>query len=106
MENAESHRIKVEVAYAKPDKQLIVLLDVDKGCTLEEAVLLSRIQEEFPEIILADVSMGVFGKVEKHPESRMLKAGDRVEIYRPLIIDPKETRKKRAGKLKDKQDKS
>lgn len=106
MENAESQRIKVEVAYAKPDRQLIVSLDVNEGCTVEEAVLLSRIQEEFPEIVLADVSIGVFGKVESHPQSRVLKAGDRVEIYRPLIIDPKEARKKRAGKLKDRPNKS
>lgn len=103
MENAETAEITVEVAYARPDKQRILRVAVKNACTLLEAVKLSGILEEFPEISLADVSFGVFGKVEKKPEQRILKAGERVEIYRPLLIDPKESRKQRAEKLKSSQ---
>lgn len=100
MESAESAFITVEVAYARPDKQRIVLVEVKDPCTLVQAVVLSGILEEFPEIKLGAASLGVFGKIEKNPEQRILKAGDRVEIYRPLIIDPKESRKQRAEKIK------
>lgn len=94
--------ISVEVAYAAPDRQLIIPLEVKEGCNMLEAVISSRIIDKFPEIEPSSMTLGIFSKVEKKPESVILSAGDRVEIYRPLIADPKEARKKRAEKLKAK----
>ncbi|WJW76450.1 RnfH family protein [Thiohalobacter sp. IOR34] len=93
MENAD--HIEVEVAYARPDKQRIIRLQVPAGTTLEQAVELSAIRKEFPEIDLAKQAVGIFGKLKK-PDT-VLREGDRVEIYRPLIADPKEVRKQRAA---------
>lgn len=94
-------KINVEVAFALPDRQLIVSLSVDEGCTLFEAAQLakvSKLDKEFPGIDLESMPMGIFGKAERKPKERQLLAGDRVEIYRPLLVDPKEVRKKRAAK--------
>jgi putative ubiquitin-RnfH superfamily antitoxin RatB of RatAB toxin-antitoxin module len=90
--------IQVEVAYARPDEQIIVPVEVPEGTTLEQAIELSRIQERFPEINLTTVKVGIFAKLSK--PSTMLRAGDRVEIYRPLIADPKAVRKQRAAEGK------
>ena len=95
--------IQVEVAYAAPDRQLIIPFEVSEGCNMLEAVILSGIMTKFPEIDPSNMTLGIFSKVEKKPETVILSAGDRVEIYRPLIADPKEARKKRAEKLKAKQ---
>lgn len=86
----------VEVAYATPEKQLILPLQVREGTTMFEAAELSGITKHFPEITLEQASMGVFGKLEKNPKARVLKHQERVEIYRPLLVDPKEIRKRRA----------
>ena len=94
--------MSVEVAYAAPNRQLIIPLEVKEGCNMLEAVILSGIIDKFPEIDPGSMTLGIFSKVEKKPESVVLSAGDRVEIYRPLIADPKEARKKRAEKLKAK----
>ena len=92
--------IHVEVAYALPDKQKIVALDVESGCTAYEAVLRSKIVEIFPEIDPQTVKMGVFGKAIAKPADHVLNDGERVEIYRPLLIDPKQARRARAEKAK------
>ncbi len=94
--------IRVEVAYALPDEQKIIAIDVESGTTASQAVELSGIVEVFPEMDLAAAKMGIFGKVIAKPQEQVLQAGDRVEIYRPLIIDPKESRKERAAKVKAK----
>ncbi len=86
-------QIKVEVAYALENNQQILDLMVSQGTTLEQAVEQSGILKMFPEIDLKFNKMGVFGKLGK--KTAELKAGDRVEIYRPLIADPKEVRRKR-----------
>jgi hypothetical protein len=86
--------IQVEVAYARPDEQIIIPVEVPEGTTLAQAILLSRIQERFPEIDLTTAKVGIFSKLSK--PSAILRAGDRVEIYRPLIADPKAVRKQRA----------
>ncbi len=85
----------VEVAYARPDEQVIVEVEVAEGATLQQAVEQSGIAGRFPEIDLEKGKMGVFGKAAK--KDRVLLAGDRVEIYRPLIADPKAVRKQRAA---------
>jgi len=90
--------MEVEVAYARPDKQRIVTLQVPEGTTMVEAARLSGISELFPEINLDDIDMGIFGKVEKKPGEYRLREGDRVELYRPLKIDPKQARLNRAKK--------
>lgn len=90
--------IKVEVAYATPAKQLILALEVSEGCSALEAAKQSGIASRFNGLDVENLPMGIFGKAVKptHP----LRAGDRVEIYRPLIADPKQARRDRADKAK------
>jgi hypothetical protein len=90
--------IHVEVAYAKHNKQLIIPIDVETGTTVIQAIKRSGILEEFKEIDIENCDVGVFGKQVKG--DNVLKEGDRVEIYRQLIADPKEVRKKRAAEGK------
>jgi len=98
---AEStQKLAVEVAYAKPEEQVIIPLEVEQGTTVQQAIELSGILEQFPEIDLAQNKFGIFGKIAKS-DSELLDR-DRVEIYRPLIADPKESRRRRAAK-KEKQ---
>lgn len=88
-------RISVEVAYARPDLQVILAVQVPPGATLRQAIDLSGVLRRFPEIDLALNKVGVFGRLAKLDTP--LRAGDRVEIYRALIADPKEVRKQRAA---------
>ena len=90
--------IMVEVAYALPKQQIIVPINVADGTTAEAAVIASGIMEKFPEIDLAVNKLGIFGKLSK-PDTE-LRHLDRVEIYRPLIADPKEVRRQRAAEGK------
>lgn len=90
--------LNIEVAYAAQHKQKIVALRVAEGTTLRQAVLLSRLDEEFPELDLAQAKLGVFSKASTKPEQDCVQEGDRVEIYRPLLIDPKQARLNRAAK--------
>jgi len=90
--------IQIEVAYALPEKQLIIPLTVKKGTTMYDAVVQSGIAARFEDLDIDAVPMGVFGKAERKPRERVLEEGERVELYRPLIADPKEVRKKRAAK--------
>ena len=93
MENADT--LTVEVAYAKPDEQVIIAVEVAAGTTLQQAVEQSGLLDRFPEIDPAKMKAGIFGKLKK--ADQVLQAGDRVEIYRPLIADPKKVRKERAA---------
>lgn len=86
--------IHVEVAYALPHVQMLIPLNVPLGTTLEEAVKLSCVLEKFPDIDLASSKVGIWNKASEL--SAVLREKDRVEIYRPLIADPKEVRRKRA----------
>lgn len=90
--------IQVEVAYAQPERQEIVPVNVPEGTTALEAAKLSGITDIFPEIDPDTIDMGVFGKVIKDPAAHALREGDRVELYRPLKIDPKQARLNRAKK--------
>lgn len=87
--------IEVEVAYARPERQLILTVEVPAGTTAIEAARLSGIEEQFPEIDLDANRMGVFGKLCK--PGRVLNPGDRVEIYRPLLADPRAARRELAA---------
>jgi len=90
--------IRVEVAFARPDRQEIISLSVEEGTTAVEAVKRSGIVAIFPEVDPENGDMGIFGKVIKNPSAHELRDGDRVEIYRPLQIDPKQARLNRAKK--------
>lgn len=97
--------ITVEVAYALPERQQIKTLQVVPGCTALAAVKLSGIALEFPGLDVDSADMGIFaknldGKTLPMPQDYVLKAGDRVEIYRPLLADPKVVRQQRAAKAK------
>ncbi len=96
MENADL--MEVEVAYALPETQMIVPVKVHTDATIEEAIEHSGILETFPEIDLKKNKVGVFGKLAKL--SATLRPGDRIEIYRHLIADPKEVRRQRAAEGK------
>jgi len=86
----------VEVAYATPEQQVIVTLTLPEGGTVEQAIHASGLLNRFPEIDGTDIKAGIFGSVCKLDQP--LKQGDRVEIYRPLIHDPKEARRQRAAR--------
>lgn len=88
--------IPVEVAYALPAEQVILRLDVEQGATIRDAIERSGILDRFPEIDLGTNKVGVFGKLSKL--DAVLRPKDRVEIYRALIADPKEVRRRRAEK--------
>lgn len=97
---AESASIAIEVVYALPDRQLLLRLSVPRGTRMREAVLLSGIATQFPGLEVQRCPLGIFGKTVVNPEQRVLNEGERVEIYRPLIADPKEVRKQRAARAK------
>ena len=94
----QAAEIVVEVAYALPKQQLIIPIKVAQGTTAEQAVLASGIIGKFPEINLAQNKIGIFGKLTK--TDTVLRHLDRVEIYRPLLADPKEVRRQRAAEGK------
>lgn len=96
---SEPNSLHVEVAYALPQKQAIVPLQVPAGTTAIEAVQQSGLQRQFEELDPDNAKLGIFGKVVS--PQQVLRDGDRVEIYRPLIADPKEVRKARAARAKE-----
>lgn len=86
--------ITVEVAYATPEQQRIIELQVAVACTIEAAIKQSGILELFPDIDLSKQQVGVFSQPRQLTD--IVNDGDRIEIYRPLAIDPKEARRARA----------
>lgn len=93
-----SEQFDVEVVYAKSSEQTILAVTAESGMTVMQAIQRSGITDQFPEIDLESAKFGIFGKAAKGDTE--LHPGDRVEIYRPLIADPKEARKKRAAEGK------
>lgn len=92
--------INIEVAYALPHKQQIIALQVVEGCTVFEAVEQSNIVKQFPGLDIESSKMGFFGKAIAKPKQEGVKEGDRIEVYRPLLADPKVVRKERAARIK------
>src|SRR4051794_10754030 len=92
----DSSQLKVQVCYAKPDVEILLDLLVQDGTTVGEAIQQSGILETSPEIDLAIHRVGVYGKTRALDTP--LRDHDRIEIYRPLIADPKDTRRRRANK--------
>lgn len=93
-----TNKILIEVAYAEAHKQEIVQLEVAPGTTVRAAALQAQLEQNFPQLDAATAKLGVFGKAVAKPEEEIVQAGDRVEIYRPLLIDPKQARLNRAAK--------
>ena len=92
--------MKIQVVYATPDQQSIVELDVPDGTTVFEAAVQSGLANQFPDIDLDTIPMGIFGVRVKTATTTILHPGDRVELYRSLIADPKENRRIRAESQK------
>ena len=90
-----SKAISIEVSYARPDKQWVISLDVNLGATIDLAIKQSGILEACEELSRENLTVGIFGEVRRL--SDVVKDGERIEIYRELICDPKEARRKKAG---------
>ena len=90
--------LRVEIVYALRDRQVLLAFEVEGGTTARQAVERSGILQRFPEIDLARAGMGIFGEVVS-PDTP-LRDGDRVEIYRPLVADPKDVRRERAERAR------
>jgi putative ubiquitin-RnfH superfamily antitoxin RatB of RatAB toxin-antitoxin module len=88
--------IHIEVAYATPERQVLLDLSVPAGTTVAQGIEQSAIRDEFPELNMDIKAVGIFSR--KVPLDHVLREGDRIEIYRPLIADPKEVRRQRALK--------
>lgn len=89
-----SDMINIEVVYALPEEQLLLKRSVPMGTTVAGAIRYSGVLDKHPEIDLAKNKLGIFGKLTK--ADAVVRDKDRIEIYRPLIADPKEVRRKRA----------
>ncbi|HFC8457381.1 TPA: RnfH family protein [Neisseria subflava] len=87
--------LEIEIVYGLADRQVLKNMTVTEGTTIREAALKSGLEVEFPGLDLQQAPLGIFGKVVK--DETVLRDGDRIEVYRPLLIDPKEARRKRAG---------
>ena len=92
-------KIQIEVVYGLPNRQELITLVVDEGATLEQGIIQSGILNTFEDIDLAINKVGIWNRAAKLSDK--LRDLDRIEIYRPLIADPKEVRKRRAEKAKE-----
>lgn len=92
--------MRVEVAWARPEQQSLLSLDLPEGSTVSDALAAARLMQPCPELLAPDLVVGVWGQVEKSPQARQLQTGDRVEVYRPLTVDPMAARKARADKVR------
>ncbi|MBJ2348711.1 MULTISPECIES: RnfH family protein [Pseudomonas] len=90
--------IEIEVVYAATDRQVLRSFKVDEGTSVRAALIVSGVAEEFPELDLTTCPVGIFGKVVADPDQQVVQPADRLEIYRPLLADPKEIRRLRAAK--------
>lgn len=88
--------LKIEVAFATPQLQKTIAIEVDENTKIIDAIAQSGIQQFFPEYELLNLAVGVFGKRIYDPQSYQIKAGDRIEIYRPLVQTPNQKRLERA----------
>ena len=89
--------MRIEVVYALPDVQTVIELHMEEGVTAIEAVKQSGVLDKHPELLGQELTLGIFSKGCQH--DHVLKEGERVEIYRPLLADPKEIRKRRAAEM-------
>jgi len=97
---ANDNKIKVEVCFASVDQEVMLEVELLMGQTIHDAIKQSGILKQFPEIDLDKNKVGIFSK--RLPLDTVVKTGDRVEIYRPLLIDPKTARRNREKSVKSK----
>lgn len=88
--------MRIEVVYAKPEEQVLEAIELPAGARLADALAHTGLFERFPEIDRDNLNVGIFGKLQ--PRDHPLRDGDRVEIYRTLLIDPLTARRQRALK--------
>jgi putative ubiquitin-RnfH superfamily antitoxin RatB of RatAB toxin-antitoxin module len=93
-----TEKINIDVVYALPHEQRLFAVQAAQGATVVDAIKLSGVLEKYPEIDLSKNKLGIYGKLSK--ADTVLREKDRVEIYRPLIADPKEIRRQRAAEGK------
>ncbi|HEY1997401.1 RnfH family protein [Paraburkholderia sp.] len=93
-----STRLSIEVCYALPGEQALIAVELPEGATVQQALDASGILQRYPQIDLARQKVGVFGKLK--PLDTVLADHDRVEIYRPLSVDPKAARQRRVEKTR------
>ncbi|MEN9501137.1 MAG: hypothetical protein RI964_422 [Pseudomonadota bacterium] len=96
--NHAAKNLRVEVIYALPHEQLLLTANVPSGASVRDGILASGVLARYPELNIDTLNAGIFGKVTKLSET--LRERDRIEIYRPLIADPKAVRKQRAAEGK------
>ncbi len=89
------NRLAVELVLATAETQVLLALDVDEGATVGDVIAESGIQSRFPGLAVAEMPAGIWGK--RVSRERAVRQGDRVELYRPLEIDPREARRQRAS---------
>lgn len=94
MQSMDKPLIEIELVYATPEKQFLLAFSVSPGTTLGDGIEQSNIRSECPGLIIDPNAVGIFGR--KVSTDHVLEAGDRIEIYRPLIADPKEVRREKA----------
>ncbi|MFK7831259.1 MAG: RnfH family protein [Congregibacter sp.] len=95
--------LRIEVVYGTAEKQALLALDVPEGTTALQAAQRSDVASQFPGLIIDEnTRVGIFGQLVS--TGQVLREGDRVEIYRPLLADPKEVRKARAARAKERRD--
>ena len=93
---SDAAQLSIEVVYALPEQQRLLAFDVPAGTTARDALRISAIKDEFPELDIEQCSIGIFGK--EVDGGQVLISGDRVEIYRPLLKDPREARRELAAR--------
>lgn len=87
--------MKIEIVFALPDRQELIALTVDPGTTVDQAIARSAIGDKFPDEDLSGYQAGIWGRVVGR--DHRLQDGDRLEIYRPLLIDPRDARRRLAA---------
>jgi len=93
-----SAKLSIDVCYALPDAQTLIAVELAPGATVRQAIDASGILARHPEVDLAKLKVGIYGKIR--PLDAALTDHDRVEIYRPLIVDPKAARQRRVDKTR------
>ena len=93
-----AERLPIEIVLATPERQVLLALDVDDGSTVADVIALSGIGSQFPDFDLDEMPVGIWGK--SVARDSLVRPGDRVELYRPLEVDPREARRQRASVAK------
>lgn len=91
--------MQVEVAYGKPDEQTLLTVVLSAGSSARDAIMACGLLQRYPELVSESLDIGVFGR--KVPPEFLISDGDRIEVYRPLVIDPKQARRNRSGSRSD-----